>query len=116
MKDLSICERKIIGALLVDAIEQGLLISVYDGEVWTVKVSASLREIRDAIGTTDMTVLRFRKPAMGGDTDKSPKSVGSVVLIHGNECDVISDYTDNEQMAALLKRASAIADNLALVQ
>ena len=115
MEKLEVSEQKIIGTLLADAIEKGLLVSVYDGEVWTVKSSASLRDIKSAIGTTDETTLRFRDPSRLNERN-TPASVGIVQLIHGNGCDVISDHTDTPEMAVLLARAGVVADVMAAAQ
>jgi len=110
MNGLSHTERKIIRAILDDAAARDLLISVNDGEEWTVTASDNLRLVSGAIGTTDATTLRFRKAALGADG--KPETVGSVFLVHGNDCDVIADHSDNPAMADLLARASLLAEVL----
>lgn len=102
MLDLAADERRIISALLEDAAAAGLLVSVYDGEEWACQPTADQTAVRLVIGDSDETTLRFRDPA-------TRVVVGSVLLIHGNGCDVISDYSDNPAMAALLARANALA-------
>ena len=46
--------------------------------------------------STDSDLLRFRLPESGD-------SVGAIMLVYGNGADVVSDYTDSEAMAALVK-------------
>jgi len=46
--------------------------------------------------STDSDLLRFRLPESGD-------SVGAIMLVYGKGADVVSDYTDNEAMAALVK-------------
>lgn len=100
MQHVSTIEKKIIRALLDDAASAGYVVSVFDGEEWTLKMSSDRKAIEDSIGTTDETVLRFR------GADKS--LIGSVWLVHGNDEDVISDLSDNEATNALVARASRL--------
>lgn len=102
-------ERAIISALLDDARAAGLLCSVHDGEEWPVKLTADFGVVRSHVGATDETTLRFRDPAKLDDSGK-PSAVGSVFLIHGNGAHVISDHTDNAATAALVRRASIVAE------
>lgn len=110
MNGLSHAERKIIGAVIDDALARDLLISVFDGEEWTVTASENRHAVAMSIGTTDTTTLRFRKAGLGADG--KPEVVGSVFLVHGNDCDVISDHSDNPAMAELLMRASLLGEAL----
>lgn len=107
-------ERAIIGALLDDAFSRGYLVSVYDGEEWALTASDSRPAVEANVGATDATTLRFRDPARVDQHGKSA-SVGSVFLVHGNGSDVIADYSDNADTAALLAPALALADRLAVV-
>lgn len=102
---LSPIERKIIRSLLDAAAARGLLVSVYDGEEWTLTASDSRPAIEAAMGTTESDTLRFRKPGLGADG--KPESIGSVVLVYGNEDDLISDYSDNPETQALVASADA---------
>lgn len=106
-------ERQIIDAILDAALSRGLLVSVYDGEDWALNASDSRPAIAANVGATDATSLRFRDPARF-DQHGKPASVGSVFLVHGNGSDVISDYSDNAEMAGLLAPALALADRLAV--
>jgi hypothetical protein len=102
MEHLSQTEKTIISAILADAISAGYTISVYDGEEWAVKLATSVEAAAREIGATDCTTLRFRKHG---------ESVGQVFLVHGNDCDVIADHTDNAAMESLLARANQIAES-----
>lgn len=113
MLDLRHDERQIIAALLDDAAAAGLLVSVYDGEWWAVKPTHDQTAIRLHVGATCETTLRFRNPAKL-DERAQAGVVGSVYLVHGNGCDVISDYSDNPATAALVARASGIAERVSL--
>lgn len=83
--------RKVIRA----ALAAGYSVSVYDGEEWALKRATTFNEINKAIASTDCDVLRFCNAA--------GEAVGSVTLIWGNEDDVISDWSDNAAMEALIK-------------
>lgn len=109
MIDLAHDERAIIAALLDDAAAAGYLVSVYDGEEWAVKPTHDQTPVRLHIGATDETTLRFRDPAKLNDRGVADV-VGSVLLIHGNGCHVIADHSDNAATAALVRRASIVAE------
>jgi hypothetical protein len=88
-------EKKIIGELVRKALAMNYAVSVYDGEEWPLKQSSDYEAITAEVGATCTTELRFRKTS-----DRT--RVGDVLLIHGNEEDVISDHTDNPEVAALV--------------
>lgn len=99
-------ETQIIDAIINSALREGLVISIYDGEEWTVKCSADREAITAAIGTTDETRLALRRP-----TDGKFDIIGGVFLVHGNDGhDVIADHTDTPAMAAILADANMISD------
>lgn len=102
-------ERQIISALLDDAASAGFVVSVYDGEEWALKVSASRSDIAANVGATDETTLRFRDPSRLDPHGKAA-TVGQVFLVHGNGCDVISDYSDNADTRSLVTRATFVSD------
>ena len=97
-------EKLIAVKIVDDALAAGYTISVYDGEAYPVKRSADADTILGAMASTEMDTLVFRKDG---------ERIGSVVLIYGNGHDLISDYTDNEAMEALLAPATELADELA---
>jgi hypothetical protein len=65
--------RKIVAA----ALAKGWVVSVNDGEEWTVKKSSNKTEILDALCSTGMDTLRFR--------DAAGQPVGSMLLVWGND-------------------------------
>lgn len=90
-------ERRITRALINGAIQRGWSVSVYDGEEWTLRNVCALKTVTDALATTGSDVLHFTKPNMTG--------AGQVVLIWGNDEDVISDHSDNAAMRSLVAEA-----------
>ena len=76
------------------ALSAGYLVSVCDGEEYPVKRSTKFGEIDKALASTDSDVLVIR--AATGDR------LGSVLLVWGNGEDVVSDYTDKPEIAALV--------------
>jgi hypothetical protein len=106
MRFASQAERSITNHLIADILSAGHSVSVWDGEAWGLKLSKDAKAIREALATTDHDTIRIRDGA-------DPKRlIGSVVLIWGNECDLISDSSDNDEIAALLKGAEARAEQL----
>jgi hypothetical protein len=97
-------EKRIAHKLITDAVAAGYLISVYEGEDWAIKRSHDGDAVKAALASTDEDVLRFRQ-ADGA-------LVGWVRLIWGNDCDLISDCSDNEAINELVKGAEALAAQL----
>jgi hypothetical protein len=93
---MSKIETAIARRLVANALADKLTVSVYDGGAWCLKRSTNLTEIMDALQSTDCDTLRFR--------NADGVSIGSVLLIWGNEDDLISDHTDNDAIAALVRR------------
>lgn len=109
----SLCadEREVIGAILDVSFAAAFFVSVFDGEEWSLVMSDDRSAVEELIGATDSTTLLFRSSAKLDD-EGMPYNIGSVGLVHGNGCDVISDYTDNVAIAGLLLRANAVASRL----
>ncbi len=80
-------ERSIINRLIANGLANGYLISVNDGEVWTLRDSTKAGAIKAEIGHTDDCSLAFRK--------KDGK-FATFYLVHGNQEDLISDCTEND--------------------
>jgi hypothetical protein len=99
-------ERQIIDLIIHDALKAGLTISVYDGEEWPLKRSTDYEAITAEVHATCETLFLFRIAETGA-------KFGSVYLVHGNDCDVISDYSDNPQTEAILANALALAERFA---
>ena len=84
-------ERKIATNVIKSALKNGWAVSVRDsafgeGE-YTVKRSTNLKIILDALATTDSDALTFRDPASGDFR-------GWVMMIWGNDGDLIHDYSE----------------------
>lgn len=94
---MSPTEQRIVGRLVDEILSRGYLLSVNDGEEWTVKRSADRAEIMAALATTDSDLLGIRK-----EGDKL--SYGGFSLIWGNGADVIADHSNNELCAALFDK------------
>ncbi|RWM32596.1 MAG: hypothetical protein EOR77_21435 [Mesorhizobium sp.] len=93
-------EQKIVRALIKKALGLGYLVSVYDGEEWAVKKSGDYEKITAEIAATDETQLIFRKAEDGS-------KVGWLMLVHGNDEDVICDHTANDAMDQLVEGVDA---------
>jgi hypothetical protein len=79
--------RNLINQLLAD----GLILSVYDGEEWAVKMSGDFSAIWDALGNTDEDVIVAR--------DSEKNLIGKFYLVWGNDpngCELVADHSDNE--------------------
>lgn len=80
---------------LVDlALAKGYLISVNDGQEWTVKRCRDRQVVLEALATTDADTLVFRR--------EDGSRVGFVWLIWQNGADVASDWSANGETDALV--------------
>lgn len=91
----STIERRIATRLVDDALAAGYSISVHDGEEWALKQSSDRATILNAMGSTDSDKLRFRKDG---------EVIGTVLLIWGNEDDLISDTSESEAIDKLTRQ------------
>lgn len=96
-------ERRITRALIQAALKRGWTVSVYDsaygsGE-WTVKRATDLATVTDALATTGGDVLHL--------TNADERGMGQIVLIWGNDEDVISDHSDTPAIAEIIAEAQA---------
>lgn len=89
-------ERRIAKAIVKDALAKGWSISVNDGGEWTVKRSTDAKTVLSALASTDSDTLMFREVGTGW-------IVGKIVLIWGNEEDLLSDHTDHEDFNAFIE-------------
>lgn len=69
-------------------IAQGCTLSIWDGEMWSVKRSASFAELIAELGQCEFQQLRAR--AQDGEI------LGSFVLVYNNDGFPISDYSGND--------------------
>lgn len=100
-------EHRIAEQLIAAALAAGYTVSVNDdhegqGE-WTVKRSVDAATILAALGTTGGDLLRFR--------DADGAVIGTIVLIWGNDADLIHDFADNAFTQALVRAALIGTDN-----
>jgi len=100
-KDYTTPGERTVARRLVNAIlAAGHLVSVNDGEEWTVLKSRSTTEIIDALASTGEDYIRVRHSDGG--------VVGTFCLIWGNDPtgeELITDHTDNAEMNALANAA-----------
>lgn len=89
-------ERRIVSRLIAAALRKGYAISVNDGEEWTVRQSTDADIITNAIATTDRDTLSFRAEG---------KHIGSILLIWGNDEDVISNSDDTDHINTIIAEA-----------
>ena len=89
-------ENVIAKTLVAKALERGWLVTVHDGEEVALRRSNDAAAIWGAMRSTDEDNLIFF--AQDGET-----RLGWVWLIWGNGEDLISDYTDKPEIAALVK-------------
>jgi hypothetical protein len=85
--NLNPTEHAIVSKLVHEILARGYVVSVHDGEEFAIKRSADYAAIMAAIGVSDETRLILREHV--------GIEVGWIQLIHGNDNDVISDYTIN---------------------
>lgn len=95
-------EAAIIDGLITAILNRGYLISVFDGEEYSVKRSADRELIqKETAATCDTTyVLRTTDGVR----------VGFFWMIHGNHCDVISDYSDSPTFDAIWNEIEPLTD------
>lgn len=71
-------------------LERGYMVSINDGEEWTVNLSTDRNEILSALATTGEDILRLYKDG---------ERAGSLWLVYGNAEDgreLIADHSDND--------------------
>ena len=86
--------------LIRAGLDAGYVVSVFNGEDWSVERSRDELEIfAAALLVSDLVKLRFR--TMVG------KFVGDVVLVFGDDDNVIADWTDNFETNKLMRRVLA---------
>ena len=83
----AICN-KLLAAIIAT---EGLFMRVYDGEEWATEWTRDLDLIRPEIAATEETRIYL----MDVDANGAATRLGSILLIHGNDEDVISDSSWN---------------------
>lgn len=94
-------ERRIVRRIILDALKAGYSLTVCDGAETVLRQSVKPAVVLDAMFSTGEDVLSF--------IDAEGKRAGWVLLVYGNGMDVISDYSDNDKTAAILKGADELA-------
>lgn len=95
-------EKSVIRAAVRNGIKLGYTVSVYDGEAWAVRNSSSVKEVTEAIQSTDEDSIKFNK--MGADGKRV--SVGSVYAVYGNSAgEVIADHSVSVELETILAPA-----------
>lgn len=89
----STTEARIAKALVRRALKMGCLITVHDGEEATLKTSQDEKAIFAAMNSTDSDTLIFFRAG---------QRIGNVWLIWGNEDDLVSDWSDNAEIDAIV--------------
>lgn len=82
----NVSERRIARRLVIRLLKEGFDLSVFDGEETVVHKSEDANAVWDAMGSTDMDYIHVWK---------ANKHVGWILLIWGNDVDLISDNTTN---------------------
>jgi hypothetical protein len=108
-KYATLIEQRIARQLVDAALSFGYAVSVNDdytgtGE-WIVKKSRDRDAILNALASTGGDFLRIRYPG------SQSINVGWLSLIYGNDADMISDFSDNDGIKAIVRAALVGTDN-----
>jgi hypothetical protein len=95
---MSPIELEIVSRLIEIALEKDYTISVFDGEEYCLKRETDKAVILGALCSTEMDTLVLRGRDHG-------QRIGSIVLIWGNDHEVISDHSDNALINEVVARA-----------
>lgn len=87
---MSAPEARIVEKLVDDLLAAGLNLSVYDGEEWPLRNSTDKDAIWAALASTDRDEIVVSNPK--NEQGLWPR-LGWIILIWGNDQDVISDYS-----------------------
>ena len=83
-------EAEVVKRLVRIVLERGYVVSINDGEEWTVEQSKDRKEILPALATTGEDIIRLYKDG---------ERAGFFLLVYGNAEDgseLIADHADNE--------------------
>lgn len=90
-------EQKIAQKLVDGLLDAGFTLDVNDGEETVLRASTDRKAILESLGSTDYDVIRCRnkKNNLPIDGYVADEVCGWVMLVWGNEVDLISGYTCN---------------------
>lgn len=89
-------EWSFVRPVLERALDQGLELSVFDSEEWSIKRSTDLDAVKRELGATCEETVVFHKKG-------ASRPLGSMFLVYGNAPDeVIADHTYNADICALV--------------
>ena len=100
---LTTVEANIINHAITAGLRGGGMISVYDGEEFSIRKGRSRQFIQEEVAATDETSFVF--------FDNAGQRIGVAWFIHGNGADVLSDYSANAATETLLKGTLTFAEN-----
>jgi hypothetical protein len=108
--DIDPTERTIIDLAIRDILAALHAISVYGDCELDCPASTDYEEITSHVAACSQTeFIIWTDPIQNG---APRRKVGWVMFVHGNGCDVLSDYTANDKTEALLSRANAETERL----
>lgn len=89
-------DKKAASALVKECLKRGYVVSVYDGEEWTLKRSAKYFQIMEALATTEWDRLLVR--------DSAGEVIGHFDLIWGNDVgETIADMSGSLECGSIDK-------------
>jgi len=101
-------EARIMRKVIEDGIAAGYVLSVHNGEDYTIRHSTDAVALFNELRTTDEDHLHFCKMNDRG----IPKDIGAVFFVYGNDpWEVINDYSTS--LEDVIKSATQLADQLA---
>ena len=99
-------EARIMRSAIRELLNHGFLLSVFDGEEFTLRRCADARAIFEALRSTDEDFLHVYEPSADG-----MKNLGWIQFVYGNEPGVVvADHTVN--LTAYLDHTNRIADSI----
>lgn len=98
-------EKLIAGKLIADILARDMLVSVWEGEDYAIRRSSDAKTIFENMASTDTDQIFVY--CKGGSIH-----VGWILLVWGNDCNLISDWTVNGTIDSLVEGANLLADEL----
>ena len=107
-----IVERAIVREFVWQALAEGYLLRLHDGERWSTRTTGDYMDImRSLMGGADEERLHVYAP--GATAWTAPRWIGAVQLVYGGDgYDVIAECTDAQELDGILARAMQLAERL----